>query len=308
MKDTARRIVRFGIQNYIRNGWLSLAATIMMTMTLFVVSVFALQTYVIKTTIGSIQEKLDMAIYLTDTPSEEEVAKFLSDIKNYPEIREVAYLNKDQVIQEWNRLSVDQKIKSQVNAENNPLPRTVKLKAHNPESLDAVAERINDSNFSKQNYIRNISYRNNRPIIQQLIERSKKIKQSGLIVSILFGIIAVTFIYNTIRIIVRFREDEISIMKLVGATDSFVRGPFLVEGMLYGVLAGLLTVAALFFYLQNGLSESVTSIVNPDTLIAGQVFTIYKTNLFLITITLVGSAVVLSLICSWLSLRHHLKR
>jgi cell division transport system permease protein len=307
MKETARRVLRFGIQNYLRNGWLSIAATLMMTMTLFVVSVFMLQTYVIKKTTLSIQEKLDMAIYLTDTPSEEEVATFLNEIKAYPEVKEVTYLNKDLVILEWNKLHVDEKIKNQVNAENNPLPRTVKLKAHNPESLDAVADKINGSKFSEQKFIRNVSYRNNRPIIQQLIAQSKKVKRNGFIVSIIFGIVAVVFIYNTIRIIVRFREDEISIMKLVGATDSFVRGPFLIEGMLYGILSGLFTALALYFYLQNGLSESVSSIANPDTLISQEVFTVFKSNLSLITLSLVGSAVFLSLTCSWLSLRHHLK-
>lgn len=308
MKETAHRILRFGIQNFIRNGWLSLAATLMMTMTLFVVSVFLLQTYVIKTTTRSIQDKLDMAIYITDTPSEDEVAEFLNQIKKYPEVREVTYFNKEQVIAEWNKLHVDQKIKSQVSAENNPLPRTIKLKAHNPESLDAVADHINNSKFSNDKYIRNVSYRNNRPIIQQLVEQSKKVKRNGAIVSIIFGIIAVVFIYNTIRIIIRFREDEISIMKLVGATDSFVRGPFMIEGMLYGVIAGILTIVALYFYLQNGLSESLSSIANPDTLIAQEVFETFKTNILPLTVSLVGSAVLLSLACSWLSLRHHLKR
>lgn len=308
MKETARRIVRFGVQNYFRNGWLSLAATLMMTMTLFVVSVFVLQTYVIKKTTLSIQEKLDMSIYLTDTPPEEEVTAFVNQIKAYPEVKEVTYFNKDQIILEWYKLHVDETIKKQVNAENNPLPRTVKLKTHNPESLDSVADKIGSSQFSEQKYIRNVSYRNNRPIIQQLIEQSKKIKRNGLIVSIIFGVIAVIFIYNTIKIIIRFREDEISIMKLVGATDSFVRGPFLIEGMLYGILAGLLTVLALYFYLQYGLSESVSSIGNSNTLISQEVFAVFKSNLALIIFSLVSSAVVLSLACSWLSLRHHLKR
>jgi cell division transport system permease protein len=308
MKETARRVVRFGVQNYLRNGWLSIAATLMVAMTLFIVSIFALQAYMIKSTTQTIQDKLDMAIYITDSPSEEAVVAFVDDIKAYPEVREVTYLDKTQVVEEWNKLNVDQKIKNQVNTENNPLPRTIKLKAHNPESLDVIAEKITASKFTEEKYIRNISYRNNRPIIQQLVAQSNKVTKNGIIVGAIFTLIAVVFIYNTIKIIIRFRNDEIAIMKLVGATDSFVRGPFIIEGALYGLVAGIITLVALYFYLQNGLSESISAIGNPDTHMAQNVFHVFQANILAIAGTLIASAVLLSVSCSWLSVRHHLKR
>ncbi|HEY1074733.1 MAG TPA: permease-like cell division protein FtsX, partial [Patescibacteria group bacterium] len=125
MSEATRRVVRFGVQNYWRNGWLSLAATLMMAMTLFIVSVFALQAYVIKITTKSIQDKLDMSIYVSDTPSEDAVAKLVSDLKATSEVKEVIYLDKSKVMSEWQKLQVDQSIKDQVNNDNNPLPRTI---------------------------------------------------------------------------------------------------------------------------------------------------------------------------------------
>jgi cell division transport system permease protein len=308
MKDTAKRIVRFGIQNYLRNGWLSMASTLMMAMTLFIVSVFALQLYVIKTTTRSIQDKLDMAVYINDIPSEDQVSAFIEELKRYPEVKEVAYYNKEQVMQEWNNLHVDSKIKSQVNAENNPLPRTIKLKAHDPEALDAVANRITQSSFSDAKYIRNLSYSNNRPVIQKLIAQSKKITQNGIIIGAIFTFIALLFIYNTIRIVIHFRQEEIAIMKLVGATDSFVRGPFIIEGSLYGILAGVLTLIALYFFLQNGLSESVSTLGSSDTVIAQEVFQVFKSNFPMIALVMIGGAMGVSIICSYVSLHHHLKQ
>jgi cell division transport system permease protein len=306
MKETARRIIRFGVTNYIRNGWLSLAATFVVAMTLFTVSVFALQNYVIKSATKSIQDKLDMSVYITDTPSEEEVATFVTTIKMYPEVKEVIYLNKTQVIEEWNKFHVDQKIKNQINAENNPLPRTIKIKTFDPASLDTIATRINESTFAPN--IRNVSYRNNRPVIQQLTAQSKKTIRNGLIISSIFMIIAVIFVYNTIRLIIRFRQDEISIMKLVGATDSFIQGPFLIEGALYGIVAGVVTLIALYFYLKNGLSESTTLIASPDALVAEQLLQFFTSHVFLIGAALIGAAVLLAIGCSWVSLYKHLKR
>jgi cell division transport system permease protein len=305
--QTLRRILRFGVQHYLRNGWLSLAATLMVAMTLFVVSVFALQSYVIKSETQSIQDKLDMAIYISDAPSEEDVQTFVQQVKAIPDVRDVTYLNKDQVITEWNKLPVGNKIKSEVNAENNPLPRTVKLKAGNPESLDSIAAAINQTPLAQANNIRNMSYRNNRTVIQQLIAQSKKVKRNGLIVSGIFSVIAVLFIFNTIRIIIRFRQEEIAIMKLVGATDSFVRGPFIIEGSLYGLVAGLITLIALYFYLQNGLSEGASSLSNTSPVISQELFALFQAHIIIIAAVLIGSAMFVSALCSWASLQRHLK-
>ncbi len=306
MSETIKRIFRFGVQNYIRNGWLSMAATLVLALTLFIVSVFALQTYVIKATTRTVENKLDMAIYIKDSPSEEEVAGFITQIKAMSDVKELIYLNKEQVIEEWNKLHVDEKIKSQVSAENNPLPRTIKLKATDPAQLDGIYEGIKASAFYPN--IRSVSYGNNRQIIQQLVARSRQTQRNGIIISSIFVLISIIFVYNTIRLIIRFRQDEIGIMKLVGATDSFIRGPFVVEGALYGIAAGLLTLLALFFYLKNGLSESTTLVASSDTLISGNLYQFYLSHLPLFAASMISSAVVVAVICSSISVHYHLKR
>lgn len=303
--EATRRVIRFGVQNYWRNGWLSLAATLMMAMTLFIVSVFALQAYVIKITTQSIQDKLDMSIYVTDIPSEEAVATFVTDLRSSSEVKEVIYLDKTKVMEEWRKLQVEQSIKDQVSNENNPLPRTIKVKVNDPTFLDSVAEKVTASELSSE---MRMSYRDNRPVIQHLITQAKRTTRNGIIVSTIFILIAIVFVYNTIRIIIRFRQDEISVMKLVGATDSFVRGPFMVEGALYGIVAGLITLVALYLYLQNGLSESSSVITSPDTLVADQLFQFFNAHLFAIGGGLITAAVTLAMLCSTISVHHHLKR
>jgi cell division transport system permease protein len=303
--ENFKRVLRFGLQNYLRNGWLSLATTFILAMTLFIVAVFSLQTYVIKTTTKSIEDKLDMSIYMNDAPSEESVLGLVAEVRAYPEVKHVEYLDKHRVIEEWKKLQVADSIKEHVNEQNNPLPRTIKVQATDPALLDSIADKINVSTLSGE---LRMSYRDNRPVIQHLIAQSKKTTKNGIIVSSIFIVIAIVFVYNTIRIIIRFRQDEIAIMKLVGATDSFVRGPFMVEGVLYGVFAGLITLVALFFYLQNGLSESTSVVTSPDSLVAEGLFQFFSDNIVMLGGGLIGLAVILAVLCSSISVHYHLKR
>ena len=304
--ESVRRIVRFGFQNYFRSGWLSLAATLVMAMTLFTVSVFVLQAYVNKVTTKSLLDKLDMAVYINDNPKEEDVTAFVAKVKSYPEVKQVIYLNKDQVIVEWNKLPVTQKIKGQVTAENNPLPRTLRIQTYDVKDLDTTYNRINQDSFASN--IHSISYGDNRPVIKPLDALAKNRVRDGLILSTIFITIAIVFIFNTIRIIIRFRQDEIGIMKLVGATDWFVRGPFIVEGALYGIIATFVTLAALYFYLQSGLTDSTVGITSPDSLVAGAMFTYYKGHLFEIGLVLMAGAVAIAAVFSSISVHYHLKR
>lgn len=308
MKETVIRIINYGIKNYLRNGWLSIAATLMVAMTLFVVSVFVLNAYATKQATKSIEDKLDMAIYVTDKPSEEDVLSFVNQIKGYGEVSEVQYLNKDQVAAEFQKTDIQDTIKQQVSSENNPLPRTIKVKAKDPTQFDTIDQKIKDSAFAKDSNIRSLSYGKNRSLIQGLVAQSEKINRNGLIVGSIFTVIAVLFIYNTVRIIIRFRDDEIGIMKLVGATNTYVRGPFIVEGALYGLFAGITTLVALSFYLRNGLPEGASAVATPNTEIARTVYDFYTSHIGEIGFALVACAMLLSMICTTISVQYHLKK
>ncbi len=303
--QTTKRVIRFGGQSYIRNAWLSLATTVIVAMTLFIISVFVLNVYATKLAMASVENKLDMAVYINDAPSEADVTHFVDEIKQYPEVKEAVYLDKEAVIKEWNQLNLDSKIKNQITPENNPLPRTIKIKATDPEQLDAIATKITNDPFSSNVQM---SYRDNRPLIQQLTQEAKQTTRNGIIVSIIFTIIAVTFIYNTIRIVIHFRNDEIGIMKLVGAKDSFIRGPFLVEGILYGFFAGIIAFGGLYFYLRNGLTDAGGQTTGATGLVAAQVFSFFQLYMVEIFGILVSVAILLSMACTWISVRHHLRR
>jgi cell division transport system permease protein len=303
MNETARRIFRFGLINYIRNGWLSLATTVILVLTLFIAATSGLRAYDTHLTANSVKDKLDMSIYVKDDPKEEDVAGFVAKLKVFPEVREVVYLDKAKVLEEWNKFRVSPIIKGQVSDSNNPLPRTIKIKAHDPKDLETIFNRINEDTFAQ--HISRISYGDNRPIIQGLADQSKQNIRNGLIVTAIFVVIAILFVYNTIRLVIRFRQDEIAVMKLVGASDSFVRGPFIVEGALYGLIAGVITLPLVYYYLQKGLAQNnqLADVSTPT-----QLLDLFIAHLPLLSISVIGGAMVLTILCSWISVHQHLRR
>ncbi len=303
MNETYRRIFRFGFINYIRNGWLSLATTVILVLTFFIAATSGLRAYDTHLTANSVKDKLDMSIYVKDDPKEEDVVAFITKLKLYPEVREIVYLDKAKVREEWNKFRVSPIIKGQVSEDNNPLPRTIKIKAHDPKDLEAIFNRINEDSFAPQ--ISRISYGDNRPIIQGLAEQAKQNIRNGLTVTAIFVVIAILFVYNTIRLVIRFRQDEISVMKLVGASDSFVRGPFIVEGALYGLIAGVITLPLIYYYLRKGLAQNnqLADVTSPS-----QLLDLFVAHLPLISLSVIGGAVVLAILCSWISVHQHLKR
>lgn len=301
MFESARRIVRMGVVDWWRNGTLSLSATAIVGVTLFIVAVFTLQVIATRATARAIQNKLDMAVYLSDGPSEDEVSAFVGFVRAVPGVKTVAYLNKDEVMAEWQGLSIDERIKSQVTSQNNPLPRTIKIKTDDPNQLDTVAAAISGSAFAPN--IRNLSYRNNRPVIQTLNDKAKTSVRNGGIVSGLFGLISILFLYHTIRLMIHFRADEIRVMKLVGATNAFVSGPLLIEGILYGLFGGLLAFGALWLYIRNGLTAPTAG----DALVGQAIGAYVAARWPSIAGELVGLGVMGAAISVWLSLGRHLK-
>lgn len=302
--ETLRRVIRLGVQDYWRNSWLSFSASVVVGVTLFIVAIFMLQASVIKQTTSSIQDKLDMAIYLSDGPSEEDVATFVQEVKVLPGVREIVYLNKEQVMAEWQGLNVDDRIKSQVTAQNNPLPRTIKVKTTDPAELDSVAATVGGLPFKE--HIRNVSYRNNGPVIQSLNAQAKQSVRNGIVIGSIFGVIAIMFLYHTIRVMLKFRSDEIGVMKLVGATDAFVLGPFLVEGVLHGLLGGLIAFFGLWIYVTNGLSGGSTVLSGTSGLVSQGLADSFMAHRMAALAGLLGVGVIISLLCVWLSLRRHL--
>lgn len=235
----SKRVIKFGFINFGRNVWLSIAAILILTLTLITISLSIIQNYDISKSIESINDRLDLTIYFDDKVTEVDIKDIQLKLQSRSDVSNVEYISKEQALKVWQERPTTQKVKELVTPENNPLPRSLKIKTSDPQSLEVIAKFLESPNYKSK--IRRISFADNQKIIQDLIEKNNTMKRTGFVSSLTFIVISLIVIINTIRTIFITRKEEIEVMRLVGATEYFVRGPFIVEAMLIALMATILS-------------------------------------------------------------------
>ena len=300
--QTFGRVLKLGVVNFWRNRWLSLAATLVMTLTLLIISTFAISTIVIGKTTDSIRNKMDISVYFQDSASTEQIVDMQQKIAARSDVKEVKYISKEEALAIFKTQQQGKKVADLIDPNENPLPRSIEIKAVEAESLDTIASYVNEEAF--KGLVHNISYQENKVVIERLIGFTSFVKKIGWIFSIVFVLIAILVILNTIRLTILTRKDEIEIMRLVGANDSFIKIPFLIEGILYGFIGTIIST----IFIKIGVSSisplierymGVDLSLKLNNYFTGNLFTIIGLEL------LVG--IVIGVGCSLISIRRYLK-
>jgi cell division transport system permease protein len=236
--QTLTRVSKLGIINFWRNRWLSLAATLVMTLTLLIIGIFVILTLVINKTTDSIRSKMDISVYFNDSASTDQVIEMQRLVAARPDVKEVRYISKDEALAIFKSQQQGKKVADLISADENPLPRSLEIQANQAEDLDAIAGFAAEEQFRP--IVHSISYQENKTVINRLIGFTTFLKRMGWIFSIVFVLISILVILNTIRLTIFTRRDEIEIMRLVGASDIFTKAPFIIEGLLYGIIGTII--------------------------------------------------------------------
>lgn len=297
------RIIKFGLLNFLRNPWLSIATTLTFALTLFIISIFFLLILVSQTVTKAIEEKMDLTVYFKEEAKEEAIFQLQEALKQRPEVKDVKYISKKESLKIWQNLPISERIKQLVTSEKNPLPKSLQIKVEKPDDLEGVANYLSSERW--QNLIRKegISYQQNKSIINRLSGITKFIKKIGIILAMIFLTVSVLVIFNTIRLTIISRKDEIEIQRLVGAKNSFIQGPYLVEGVLYGFLAALFST--LFIYILLRFTSPLIFKYLGDVSFSLQRF--FASNVFKIFAIQFLIGVVVGGLCSLISVKKYLK-
>jgi len=248
-----KRIIKTSIINFFRNAWLSLTATLIMMLALVIVGLFLAINLSANKMVKDLKDKIDIVVNFKDTASEAQIQQVKAELLSRSGIKSVTYISKDEALAEFkSRSTVKKEIRDLVSDEDNPLPRGLQIQSVDPKEFEVVAT-ITQSPLYK-NLIDSSSYDDNKDLINRIDSMSEFVKKFGLGLAGFFVLIASLVVANTIRLAVMFRAKEIEIMRLVGASESFVKIPFLIEGFLYGFFA--LIVASLITYFGLGLASS----------------------------------------------------
>ncbi len=298
------RVFKSGFRNTFRHAWLSTAATAIMVVTLLVMTFFAFSIYFVQTQLKEVQQKIDLTLFLSDDSKEEEIKLLQSKVLQVGGVSSVEYVSKADALKRLAASSSEgEKLAKSANEIGNPLPSSLEVKLTKLDNISTINQQIRA--LSEASIITETSYDsrddNRKGVIENVIKISNGIARVGGVLSLVFLVIALLIIFNTIRMAIFTRREEIEIMKLVGATKWFIRGPFIVEGSLYGVFGVTLALLALIPISRTAMPFLV------DKLNAGVTVDYFVANLWLIVLCIYGLGILIGAISSWLAISRHLK-
>jgi len=239
------RIIKSALIGVRRNGWLSLVSIFMMAQALLLFSVFIALNVVIGSTIAHINQKIDLAVYLRNTATEEEIASLEEEIKDFPEVCSVHFVSAEEALSDFLSQTENRKaLEEFITAEDALLPASFEIEVKDPFQLETVEKKIKLS--ANKDIVDKTSFAENQQIVERLRGMNAFVKKINIVLSSLFVVLALLIIFNTIRMAIFARREEIEIMKLVGATDWYIRWPFIIGGMLYGFLGAVVSTVLLW--------------------------------------------------------------
>lgn len=238
-----------------------------MTVTLTIIITSFISSSALTSTIKGVTDKIDVSLYLKDTVTPEQAKELQARLERVDNVESVRYISKKDALEIYRKQnSNNTRLLEAVTEQENPLPASFAIKTKDPKRLDTIAA------FANQPEIKALqsdppSYSgSNRQTIDRIVQASNFFKTTGLVASVIFVIISTLIIFNTIRMAIFTRREEIEIMKLVGATKWFIRGPFVFEAALYGVFAALIAVTLSYALLFAGAPRIASHIDFRSTL------------------------------------------
>jgi cell division transport system permease protein len=238
------RVIRYGTDNFVRNSWLSVAATAVMTVTLLIMfTVFATHN-ILSDTVSDLSNKVDMSIYLQTDTTDQVGSDLSAELRKLSSVRSVTYINageaRAQIAQEN---SNDPAVLAAINEATNENPATLRVVVKDIDNTTQLQNFVNTDSLLKKHISSDFkpSFAGERRNTIKSIGRAVNfIQQLGIIIGVVFVIISSLIIFNTIRMAIFNRREEIEMEKLIGADKSFIRGPFLVESIIYGIIAAVI--------------------------------------------------------------------
>lgn len=311
-----KRITRAGFIGFWRNGFLSFSAVVVLTLTLSVFGALIFGSAFGRALITEVKNKVDINVYFTLDAEETDILALKKTIENLPEVDKVEYISHDQALVDFKEKWKDNSLILQGLEEigDNPFPAVLNIKAKEPSQYAGIASFLDSKNsLSKDgsHIVEKVNYNQNKLIIDRLGRIIPAAERAGSVVALLFVIVAIIITFNTIRLIIYTAKDEISVMKLVGASNTYIRAPFLVSGVMYGAASAVVTLVllAIFAFYSDILISRFAGVQGAkDFELIVNVFSSYFIQNFgQIFAIIMGSGIILGGISSYLAVKRYLR-
>lgn len=296
-----KRITKGGIVNFWRNGWVSFATVLVMVLTLFVAGSLILSNVILTSVLDTLEKKVDITVYFKLDAPEDDILAVRNSLITLGEVSSVEYVSRADALRHFEERHRENALITQSLQElgENPLGASLNVQATDPSHYEAI------SNFLEANALNSIldkiNFRQNQFVIERLSSILQTSRRVGIAASLLLCGVAFLVAFNTIRMAIYTSREEIKVMKLVGASNWYTQGPFLVEGFLHGFFASIIATLA-FFPITYWLSPKAKAFFGgPDLSIY------YTTHILEFFLVLFLGGVVIGIVSSSIAIRRYLR-
>lgn len=301
------RIIHTGTVNFIRNISLAIAAMAVMVVTLTIVLFSLITNATFVNTIGQITNKIDVSVYLQDSTTAAQAQQLTAQLRKLPEVKSVQYLNKQQALQNY----IDQNkgntnLVTAATEAGNPIPATILIYPRDLNQIQHIKDFLDVPDRHALQTADSPSYNGDRKqAIDNITHATDVLRKIGVVTVAVFAVICALIIFNTIQMAIFNRRDEITIMRLLGASTRYIRGPFVVESGIYGLLSAVfsvLIVNSAFLASSNALQASSLGLL--DINYAQQYFDDHFWQLLLLQIAI---GIIIGTVSALIATRRYLK-
>jgi cell division transport system permease protein len=303
---TLKRIIKAGFLNFKRGGVVSWAAVLVVTITLSVITLIIFSQAILHSSLKQIKDKVDVTIYFNTGVSEDKIFTLKSSLLKLPEVAEVSYTSAEEALKLFReRHSGDYPtIQALDEIGSNPLGAYLNVKAKEVSQYENIANFLKSDDslvIGSDSIINKVNYHQNKLVIDRLNAIISGAQKLGFLITLLLIIISIVITFNTIRLTIFISKEEIGVMRLVGASKMQVRGPFMIEGAIYGIIATVVTLL-LFWPATAWLGRNMTDFLGIN------VYSYYLSSFFQILAILLLSGIILGIISSFLAIRKYLNK
>jgi cell division transport system permease protein len=298
-----KRVLKSGFVSFARNGLVSLSSVLIITVTLFVLGGILFSGALLDSSLNEIKAKVDVNVYFVPVAQEEDVLGLQNRLEALPEVASVEYISREKALENFKERHANDEVTLQALEElgENPLGAILNIKAVETSQYEGIARFLDGENESQPGFIDRINYYQNKVAIDTLSNMIDGGTKIAFAIALAFIVISMVIAFNTIRLTIYIAREEISVMRLVGASNKYIRGPFVVAGVMYGIVSAFITLILL--YPATFWISSITA-----TFFSGfSLFGYYINNFPAIFGLLVGAGIFLGGVSSYLAVRRYLR-
>ena len=301
-----KRIIKAGLINLKRGGSVSAAAILQMVNTLAVITAIILLQAVLYSSLDQIKNKVDVTIYFNPGAPESQVMILKDSLLKLPEVKDIAYTSEGDNIKNFRELHANDysTIAALDEIGINPLGAYLNVKAKEISQYESIVNFMKSDNAlvsGSSSIIYKVNYYQNKLVIDRLNSIISGAQKLGFLLTLYLVISSIIITFNTIRLTIFFAKEEIGVMRLVGASKMHVRGPFMIEGAIYGIVATIVTLV-IFWPITSWLGNNMASFLGLD------LYDYYISNLFQIFAIILLSGILLGVFSSFLAVRKYLNK